>query len=101
MSLKELTADKHAEAETTPFMKAVFAKNMPADVWTDYTYQKRSWYETIEHRSQEFGLLDNLKGIERAELIMEDFKAMINYDGTVYKLSPNILQHVFCTCNNL
>ena len=93
MSLKELTADKHAEAETTPFMKAVFAKNMPADVWTDYTYQKRSWYEAIEHRSQEFGLLDNLKGIERAELIMEDFKAMINYDSTVYKLSPTTLDY--------
>lgn len=87
MSLKELTADKHAEAETTPFMKAVFAGAMPKDVWTDYTYQKHSWYEVIEKRAEELGLLDNIQGIKRADLIMEDFRAMINYDGTIYKLS--------------
>lgn len=87
MSLKELTADKHAEAETTPFMKAVFAGTMPKDVWTDYTYQKHSWYEVIEKRAEELGLLDNIQSIKRADLIMEDFRAMINYDGTVYKLS--------------
>jgi heme oxygenase len=87
MSLKELTADKHAEAETTPFMKAVFARAMPMEVWIDYTYQKHSWYEVIEKRAQDLGLLDNLQGIKRADLIMEDFKAMISYDGTVYKLS--------------
>lgn len=93
MSLKELTADKHAEAETTPFMKAVFAQAMPKNIWTDYTYQKRAWYEIIEHRAREFGLLDNLPGIERSELIMEDFKDMINYDGTVYKLSTTTLDY--------
>ena len=87
MSLKELTADKHAEAETTPFMKAVFAGAMPKDVWTDYTYQKHSWYEVIEKRAEELGLLDNIQGIKRADLILEDFRAMINYDGTIYKLS--------------
>ena len=41
MSLKELTKDKHALAETTPFMKAVFAKTLPSLVWIDYTYQKQ------------------------------------------------------------
>ena len=93
MSLKELTADKHAEAETTPFMKAVFARAMPMNIWTDYTYQKRGWYEVIETRARELGLLDNLKGIERAELIMEDYKAMIKYDGTVYKMSQVSLDY--------
>ena len=93
MSLKELTADKHAEAETTPFMKAVFARTMPMDVWTDYTYQKRIWYEVIETRAREYGLLDNLAGIERSALIMEDFKNMMKYDGTVYKISQESLDY--------
>jgi len=31
MSLKELTAEKHQQAEDTPFMKAVFAKTLPFD----------------------------------------------------------------------
>jgi heme oxygenase len=98
MSLKELTADKHAEAETTPFMKAVFAQAMPEDIWTDYTYQKHAWYSTIETRSQEFGLLDNLPGIKRAELIMEDFKDMDKYNGTVYKLSQTTLDYCKYIC---
>ena len=48
MSLKELTKDKHAAAESTPFMKAVFANKMITKVWTDYTYQKQLWYKEIE-----------------------------------------------------
>lgn len=77
MSLKELTKDNHALAETTPFMKSVFAGTMPKDVWTDYTYQKQLWYKEIERAARRVGLLENLAGIERAELIMEDYREMI------------------------
>ena len=77
MSLKELTKDNHALAETTPFMKSVFAGTMPKDVWTDYTYQKQLWYKEIERAARQAGLLENLAGIERAELIMEDYREMI------------------------
>ena len=77
MSLKELTKDNHALAETTPFMKSVFAGTMPKDVWTDYTYQKQLWYKEIERAARQVGLLENLAGIERAELIMEDYREMI------------------------
>lgn len=87
MSLKELTADKHAEAETTPFMKAVFAKTLPRDIWTDYTYQKLSWYTIIESQAEKFGLLDNLPSIKRRKLIIEDFNEMIKPEGADYKLS--------------
>ena len=77
MSLKELTKDNHALAETTPFMKSVFAGTMPKDVWTDYTYQKQLWYKEIERAARQVGLLENLAGIERSELIMEDYREMI------------------------
>ena len=83
MSLKELTKDKHAEAETTPFMKAVFAKSLPSLVWIDYTYQKQLWYKEIEHAAQQAGLLENLTGIERADLIKNDYDAMIK-DTFIY-----------------
>ena len=48
MSLKELTAEKHKEAETTPFMKAVFDRTLPQDLWIDWTYQKWLFYGAIE-----------------------------------------------------
>jgi len=83
MSLKELTKDKHALAETTPFMKAVFAKTLPSLVWIDYTYQKQLWYKEIERAAQQAGLLENLPGIERAQLIKDDYDAMIK-DTYIY-----------------
>ena len=86
MSLKELTKDKHAAAEGTKFMKAVFAKTLPMTLWEDYTYQKAIWYRAIEQQAKKSGLLDNLQGIERADLIMEDLSEMI--DGRLVYYIP-------------
>lgn len=76
MSLKELTADKHQQAEDTLFMKAVFAKTLPFDLWVDFTYQKQLWYKEIEHAARQAGLLNALPGFERAGLIMDDYEAI-------------------------
>lgn len=76
MSLKDLTKDKHAEAETTAFMKSVFDKKMPMSVWVDYTYQKALWYRAIEEQAEQMGLLKDLQGIQRAALIIEDYHEM-------------------------
>jgi len=87
MSLKELTSEKHALAEGTPFMKAVFARSLPMDLWIDYTYQKQLWYKEIERRARALGLLDDLAGIERADLISNDYQKMIEgtYEYNTYK----------------
>lgn len=81
MSLKDLTREKHELAETTPFMKAVFADAMPMDVWVDYTFQKMFWYSAIEDGAKVAGLFDQMPGIERANLIKDDyFKMTVNDD---------------------
>jgi heme oxygenase len=77
MSLKELTAERHRAAESTQFMKAVFAGTLPIETWIDYTYQRYAWYKAIEVRCQALGLLENLPGIERAELILADYKEIM------------------------
>lgn len=76
MSLKDLTKDKHAAAESTAFMKAVFASKMPMTVWVDYTFQKALWYNAIEEQAERMGLLKDLQGIKRSQLIMQDYYAM-------------------------
>jgi len=76
MSLKELTAEKHRQAESTPFMKSVFAGTMSKEMWTDYTYQKMHWYRGIEIQAQALGLLEGIEDIRRAELIQHDFCEM-------------------------
>ena len=77
MSLKELTKTKHQLAEHTPFMTAVFDLKLPMELWVDYTYQKYIWYREIELAAASYGLLDNLPGIGRAQLIMDDYRKMI------------------------
>lgn len=77
MSLKELTAEIHKSAESTAFMKSVFAGTLPQATWTDYTYQKYLWYKEIESAARRVGLLENLAGIERADLIIKDYREMI------------------------
>ena len=77
MSLKELTAEKHQAAESTPFMKAVFNKTLPKDIWIDWTYQKALFYNVIEAQCKGAGYLDDLPGIERTHLLMKDYREMV------------------------
>lgn len=76
MALKDLTAEKHREAESTPFMKAVFARTLPFDLWTDWTYQKWLFYGTIEGCAGACGLLNDLPDIRRAFYLFMDFNEM-------------------------
>lgn len=76
MSLKDLTKAKHAEAESTPFMKAVFARTLPFNLWVDWTYQKTLFYGTIEGCAGACGLLNDLPDIRRAFYIYLDYCEM-------------------------
>jgi heme oxygenase len=84
MSLKELTAEKHKLAESTLFMKAVFAETLPHELWIDWTYQKILFYNAIENSAGATGLLTDLPDIRRAFYLYLDFKEM-NKDHNSYK----------------
>ena len=76
MSLKDLTSAKHAEAESTPFMKAVFAKTLPFDLWIDWTYQKWLFYGAIEGAAGANRLLGDLPDLRRAFYLFMDYNEM-------------------------
>jgi heme oxygenase len=90
MSLKELTADKHREAETTQFMKAVFAKTLPRDHWVDFTYQKSLFYSTIEAAATEQGLMSDIEPMRRSALLSQDYEKM---DGGAREFKPAVLKY--------
>jgi len=90
MSLKELTADKHREAETTQFMKAVFAKTLPRDHWVDFTYQKTLFYSTIENAATQQGLMNDLEPMRRSALLAQDYEKM---DGSAREFKPAVLEY--------
>ena len=80
MSLKEITKDKHTEAEHTPFMAATIRGKIPKEIWADYSYNKMLWYGAIETKARAEGLLDDLKGIDRAHALYLDAKEMLGGD---------------------
>jgi heme oxygenase len=90
MSLKELTADKHREAETTQFMKAVFAKTLPRDHWVDFTYQKTLFYSTIETAASEQGLMSDIESMRRSTLLAQDYEKM---NSSAREFKPAVLEY--------
>jgi heme oxygenase len=95
MSLKELTKDNHARAESTAFMRAVFDGSLPTDLWADFTAQKCFVYTAIETVAKNAGLLEGLAGIERAELLAEDYQEMT---GTTPPASITTSEYVRYIC---
>lgn len=92
MSLKELTAEKHKEAESTPFMKAVFAKTLPFDLWIDWTYQKMLFYHAIEGVAGACRLLGDLPDIRRAFYLYLDYSTM-NPEHKKYQFRPEAIEY--------
>jgi heme oxygenase len=92
MSLKDLTLDKHAEAESTKFMKAVFAKTLPFDLWVDWTLQKSLFYGTIEDFAGANGLLDDLPDLRRESYLTLDYNAM-NSDSAQHAYRPVVIEY--------
>jgi heme oxygenase len=92
MSLKELTSEKHKQAESTQFMKAVFQGTLSADHWIDYTYQKMLFYKTIEGAAGMNGLLTDLPDINRAFKLFQDYQSM-NTDNKKYSFKKSAVDY--------
>ena len=92
MSLKELTWDSHQKAEDTPFMKAVFAKTMPQELWIDWTYQKWLFYGAIEGAAGANGLLGDLPDLRRAFYLFMDYNEM-NTEHKKHEFRPVVIDY--------
>jgi heme oxygenase len=92
MSLKELTWDSHQKAEETPFMKAVFAKTMPQDLWIDWTYQKWLFYGAIEGAAGANRLLGDLPDLRRAFYLFMDYNEM-NTERKKHEFRPIVVDY--------
>ena len=92
MSLKELTWESHQKAEDTPFMKAVFAKTMPEELWIDWTYQKWLFYGAIEGAAGANRLLGDLPDLRRAFYLFMDYNEM-NTERKKHEFRPIVVDY--------
>lgn len=96
MSLKELTFEKHKEAENSKFMQAVFNKKLPDDLWADFTYQKWLIYNAIENIAGACGILKNFPTeIYRSFRLYTDYTAMIGNTSRHQFRQPAIDYHKY------
>lgn len=77
-TLKELTAAKHKEAESQPFIKTIFAGNVDPAKYVDYLYQLLYIYKTLEQLSDIHGLFNDMEDLRRTSHIEYDYTEMIS-----------------------
>lgn len=82
MSLKEYTKDLHTEVEKTEFSKLLLSGKISNDQYANYLYQMMLVYNPIEFGSGLLGVLDNLPGLARTNLIYQDFKELAGFPYT-------------------
>lgn len=87
MSLKELTKASHDAAESTKFMRAVFAGSLPKEIWADFLYQKSLFYNGIESCAQAVGLLNAMPNLRVSVKLLDDYKQIRINSPTYYNKS--------------
>ena len=93
MNLKEQTADKHRQAESTKFMKAVFAQTLPMSLWVDWTKQKSFFYNKIEYYAGHLGLLEDIEDIRRSYYILQDYNVMNSGNPSLHAIRNTVLEY--------
>lgn len=71
-TLRELTAQSHARAENTHFMRLFMAKALKEEEYMEYLTQLSVIYTALEFAAEKVGILQELDGIQRAAKVRAD-----------------------------
>jgi heme oxygenase len=85
-TLRDLTAESHAKAEKTMFMRLFMAKALREEEYMDYITQLSMIYTGLEFTAQEFGILQEFPGISRLNNIRADvseLNAKLGYQSEI------------------
>jgi heme oxygenase len=93
-SLKELTLEKHKEAETQPFIKSIFSKQVDVKKYTDYLYQLRLIYLRLEYLADGLGIFEGIEDIKRAKAIELDFAELANNNMQIYLMKNSTAEYL-------
>lgn len=76
MSLKELTKQKHTDAERTAFAKLLLSGNISEKQYAQYLFQMMEVYSVLEAVSAHAGHFNGLPGLARAPMIYRDLEEL-------------------------
>lgn len=94
-TLKELTAEVHAEAESQPFIKSIFAGNVDKGKYTDYVYQLFHVYGLMEILASKHDIFNGMEDLKRAKLAQQDWTELCtDLATTVFKIRLSTLTYL-------
>ena len=111
-NLKELTSEKHKEAEEQPFLKSIFAGNVDKEKYTSYLFQLLMVYSPLEQYADNHGIFAGIRGAKRTKLIEKDWLELsgntevqgeiknstinyVNYITTIKNDKHKLLAHIY------
>ena len=80
-TLRELTRDRHTNAERQEFVKILFSGTIDSKLYATYLYNQFFMYERLEEYVVPHGLLSNIPGILRTQAIRADFEELWGSDN--------------------
>jgi heme oxygenase len=94
MSLKELTADRHKNAERQEFVKVMFSGNIHPDFYATFLANQHPVYEILEINAMMHGLLNGLPDVRRAPAILEDFQELWTHESQRPVILPAVEEYL-------
>lgn len=94
MSLRDLTHEKHKEAETQPFVKVLFSGKITPEFYATFLYNQHPIYNILEAFSKLHGLLDDLPDVRRAPKIWEDYRELWTSEDNNPPLVPSVEKYL-------
>ena len=85
-TLKELTWQKHQEAESQSFIKSIFKGQVDRDKYIDYLYQLRILYSMLETLGDKLGIFDDMQELKRTRPITLDYASLTENGLEVHKI---------------
>lgn len=92
MSLRDLTKEKHHDAERTEFAKTLLGGNITKEQYACYLTQMMAVYAVLEHQAATHGLFDDLHGLARCRAIFDDLNELT--EGANYAILPSTRNYV-------
>ena len=78
MSLRDLTKEKHHDAERTEFANLLLSGKISNEQYACYLTQMLAVYAVLEHQAAAHGLFDTLHGLARCRAILDDLNELTN-----------------------
>ena len=93
-TLKELTLEKHKEAEEQPFIKSIFKGQVDRAKYIDYLYQLLVLYQSLEWHGTRLGIFKGIENIKRAKAIELDYYELIGEAESSGKLNVSTINYM-------